>query len=314
MTAAPAPYRSCKRVGAFTQAVPEAQTDSMFVEQQAMRASLRRSHRWAGLSCAIYDVFWIAAPGWSTWTFEQPALCLLVEEVGGRAELRSEREAPAKGEYFGAGHLTFLSATDPITLYSSSLRRAQFACFAFHPRDADCLTVAQAELIERASSRVMFHDARLNTCAQMLSAYDSNDERDAYGLGLQRALLAALLGVVGDPPRHSEDRLTGRPLARVFNYIDEHLHDRVPNESLAQLANIPPTQFGPAFRQATGLSPQRWQMDARVRFAQRLMVDDPAPSLALIAVRSGFADQSHFSRAFLDIIGVTPTAWLHQRR
>jgi transcriptional regulator GlxA family with amidase domain len=55
-------------------------------------------------------------------------------------------------------------------------------------------------------------------------------------------------------------------------------------------------------------------MDARVRLAQRLMVDDPALSLASIAVRSGFADQSHFSRAFLDILGTTPTAWLHQRR
>jgi AraC-like DNA-binding protein len=55
-------------------------------------------------------------------------------------------------------------------------------------------------------------------------------------------------------------------------------------------------------------------MDARVRFAQRLMVDNPALSLSLIASRSGFADQSHFSRAFLDILGITPTAWLHQRR
>jgi AraC-like DNA-binding protein len=44
------------------------------------------------------------------------------------------------------------------------------------------------------------------------------------------------------------------------------------------------------------------------------MVDKPTLSLSSVAVRSGFADQSHFSRAFLDILGVTPTAWLHQRR
>ena len=86
------------------------------------------------------------------------------------------------------------------------------------------------------------------------------------------------------------------------------------NESLAHLADSSPTQFGRAFRESTGLSPQRWQMDARVRFAQRLMVDNPALSLSLIASQSGFADQSHFSRAFLDILGTTPTAWLHQRR
>jgi AraC-like DNA-binding protein len=44
------------------------------------------------------------------------------------------------------------------------------------------------------------------------------------------------------------------------------------------------------------------------------MVDDPNANLAEVATRSGFADQSHFSRAFLEIVGVTPTAWLHKRQ
>jgi transcriptional regulator GlxA family with amidase domain len=148
----------------------------------------------------------------------------------------------------------------------------------------------------------------------MLCTYDSDDENDAYGRGLRNALFAALVGAASDPARDMADRLTGPPLARVLTHIAEHLEERVTNESLAQLAGISPTQFGHAFREATGLSPQRWQMDARVRFAQRLMVDDPALPLSSIASRSGFADQSHFSRAFLDILGTSPTAWLHQRR
>src|SRR5258706_546437 len=175
------------------------------MEERATHASLRRSHHWAGLSCLVYDVHWDAGAGWLSLSFERPTLCFLVEEVGGRAELRARPDTPAEGEYFGTDHLTLLAAADPITLYSTSIRSANFA--------------------ERS-----------------------------------------------------------------------------------------PTQFGHAFRESTGLSPQRWQMDARVRFAQRLMVDNPALSLSLIALRSGFADQSHFSRAFLDILGTTPTAWLHQRR
>jgi AraC family transcriptional regulator len=284
------------------------------VAEHETQASLRRRHHWAGLSCLVYDVHWDALPGWMSLSFEQPTLCFLLEEVGGRAELRSKPEAPAEGEYFGTGHLTLLAAADPITLYSSSLRQAQFACFVLRPQEAGCLTVDQAELICRAPSRHMFRDTKLHTCAQMLSAYESDDESDAYGLGLRRALLAALVAAMSDPPRPTKNRLTGRPLARVLTHIVEHLHQRVTNESLALLAEISPTEFGGVFREATGLSPQRWQMDARVRLAQGLMVDDPALSLAAIAVRSGFADQSHFSRAFLDILGTTPTAWLHQRR
>jgi hypothetical protein len=185
-------------------------------------------------------------------SFERPTLCFLVEEVGGRAELRARPDTPAEGEYFGTDHLTLLAAADPITLYSTSLRSAQFACFVLHPQEAGCLTVEQAELISRAPSRLMFKDNRLHTCAQMLSTYEGDDERDAYGLGLRHALFAALVGLVSDPVRPSADRLTGRQLARVLTHIVEHLHQRVSNESLAHLAESSPTQFGSALPSFTG--------------------------------------------------------------
>src|SRR5258708_28060451 len=286
----------------------------MLVAEHSTHASLRRRHHWDGLSCLVYDVHWDATPGWMSLSFERPTLCFLVEEVGGRAELRARPDIPAEGEYFGTDHLTLLASADSITLYSSSLRYAQFACIVLHPQEAGCLTVEQAELIIRAPSRLMFQDNRLHTCAQMLSAYESDDEHDAYGLGLGRALLAALVGVASDPARASTNRLTGRRLARGLTHIAKHFDQQVSNESPSHLAALSPPPLGHAFREATGLSPQRWQMDARVRFAQRLMVDDPALSLSLIALRSGFADQSHFSRAFLDILGTTPTAWLPPRR
>jgi transcriptional regulator GlxA family with amidase domain len=100
----------------------------------------------------------------------------------------------------------------------------------------------------------------------------------------------------------------------VLAHIGDHIDGVLTNEELAKLANVPAQRFGKVFRGATGVSPQRWQMDARVRKAQRLMVDDPGKPLAAVATTAGFSDQSHFTRAFLDVIGVTPTAWLHQRR
>jgi AraC-like DNA-binding protein len=54
-------------------------------------------------------------------------------------------------------------------------------------------------------------------------------------------------------------------------------------------------------------------MDQRVRGAQRLLVDNPNENLTEVAALCGFADQSHFSRAFFEVIGLTPTAWLHNR-
>ena len=160
----------------------------------------------------------------------------------------------------------------------------------------------------------MFQDERLWGCAQLLNNYEGDVRSDAYALGLSRALFAAVLGAMREATPPSSCRLTGDGLARVLSYIIEHLDSRLTNAQLARVAELSPTQFGHAFREATGLSPQRWQMDARVRLAQRLMIDNPEHSLSLIAMRSGFADQSHFSRAFLDIVGTAPAAWLHGRR
>ena len=281
--------------------------------EHGAHVSIRRDRRWAGMSCRIFDVRWDAEPGWVTGSFERPTLCLLREEIGGRGELRSQPDAPSEGEYFGTGHLTLIPAGEPLILYATSLRQAQLACFVLDPQQAGCLTPEQVELIQLAPSRWMFQDDRLHSCAQLLSDYEGDGESDPYAVGLSRALLAALVAVVSNPSPPSERRLTGGRLARVLTYIVGHLDQSLTNEPLARIAEIPPTQFGPAFREATGLSPLRWQMDARVRRAQRLMLDNREHSLAFVAMRSGFADQSHFSRAFLDIVGVTPTAWLHQR-
>jgi AraC family transcriptional regulator len=259
-------------------------------------------------------VHWDAEPGWIGWSFDRPALCLLREEIGGRAELRVRPDTPSEGEYFGTGHLTFLAAAEPVILYSAWLRHAQFVVFTLEPEQAGCLTAEHVELIRRKSHRLMFRDDRLHACAQLLADHEGGDECDPYVVGLSRAFLVALVAVPSHPAPRSAPRLTGSRLACVLTHIVEHLDQKLTNERLARLAEISTAELGHAFREATGLSPLRWQMDASVRHAQRLMLDNPERSLALVARRSGFADQSHFSRAFLDIVGMTPTAWLHQRR
>jgi AraC-like DNA-binding protein len=259
-------------------------------------------------------VHWDAEPGWIGWSFDRPTLCLLREEIGGRAELRTRPDTHSEGEYFGAGHLTFLAAAESVTLYSAWLRQAQFVVFGLDSQQTAWLTAEHVELIRGTPNRLMFRDDRLHSCAQLLADCEGDDHCDPYVVGLSRALLVALVAALSTPSPRSERRLTGSRLARVLAYIVEHVDHKLTNDRLARLAEISPLEFGPAFREATGLSPLRWQMDASVRQAQRLMLDEPERPLAWVARRCGFADQSHFSRAFLDIVGVPPTTWLHRRR
>src|SRR5271154_2205590 len=168
----------------------------MLVAQHAAHSSVLRTQAWPGLSYVVVEAHWGTSPGWLTWSFERPALCFLLEEVGGRAALRSTPDTPLDGEYFGAGHLSLIAAAEHITLHSSSLRQASFVHLTLNPHEAGYLTAEQAELIERLSTRLMFQDSRLHACVQLLCAYECDKASDTYGMGLSQAVLATLVGVL----------------------------------------------------------------------------------------------------------------------
>ncbi len=66
--------------------------------------------------------------------------------------------------------------------------------------------------------------------------------------------------------------------------------------------------FVKAFYQTTGLPPHRWLIVQRVERAKEWMRNPNLP-LSMIADACGFADQSHFSRTFMRLTGVSPRRW-----
>ena len=239
----------------------------------------------------------------------------MLSETGGRCQIRIQPDQPAQGDYFGTGHLSFVAPSQPLAVYATEMRDARIALYQFDLDKTDCLGSEQAAADRHeVESRYMFRDDRLYECARLLGEHEVANDPDIYGLSLARALQLALLGV---PLRRMKSRisvkLTGERFAEVLAYINDHLDQSTTVEDLARISNLSPAQFGRSFQDATGMSLQRWQMDARIRSAQRLMVDDPTESLSSIASLVGFSDSSHFSRAFLEIVGTTPSAWLRQR-
>lgn len=62
-----------------------------------------------------------------------------------------------------------------------------------------------------------------------------------------------------------------------------------------------------SFRQEAGLTPHQFQIQNRVRKAQKLLAG--SASIAEMALATGFYDQSHFIRCFEKITGRTPTEY-----
>src|SRR5262249_29384347 len=75
---------------------------------------------------------------------------------------------------------------------------------------------------------------------------------------------------------------------------------------LAAVAYLSPYHFARQFKAATGLPPHRYVIARRVERAQQLLQDGGDLSLAEIAARTGFSDQSQLARHFKRLVGVTP--------
>ncbi|WP_428031694.1 helix-turn-helix transcriptional regulator [Ancylobacter sp.] len=92
----------------------------------------------------------------------------------------------------------------------------------------------------------------------------------------------------------------------------EMMHARIGGQvtikEIARECQLSPSHFARAFRFSFGTAPHRYLSDLRIAEAKRLMSTTDL-SLAEIALRCGFTEQSHFARSFRRQVGDSPGAW-----
>jgi AraC-like DNA-binding protein len=81
---------------------------------------------------------------------------------------------------------------------------------------------------------------------------------------------------------------------------------------LAAMTSLSKFQLLRRFRRLFGLPPHAWVLQRRVEHVRALILS--GSSLAAAAAESGFADQSHMTRAFARHCGFTPGAWKRAMR
>jgi AraC family transcriptional regulator len=77
---------------------------------------------------------------------------------------------------------------------------------------------------------------------------------------------------------------------------------------LAGACRLSASHFSHAFRQTVGCPPHQWLLAQRVERAKQLILNTRQP-LSEIALETGFADQSHFTRVFTQRVKASPAAW-----
>ncbi|MBD3881892.1 helix-turn-helix transcriptional regulator [Phormidium tenue FACHB-886] len=101
------------------------------------------------------------------------------------------------------------------------------------------------------------------------------------------------------------DGLSSSALQRVTEYVHEYLHQDIKLIELAAIAQISPYHFLRLFKQKTGTTPHQYILQQRIQQAKHLLQHSEL-SIAEVATRVGFCDQSHLTRCFKRITGMTP--------
>ena len=118
-------------------------------------------------------------------------------------------------------------------------------------------------------------------------------------------ILARLIKRFADSPV-TEQKLgnENQAIQKARRYIDDHFADGINLESIARHVALSPYYFLRAFCAEVGMPPHAYLESVRIRHAQRLI--RARKPLVEIAAEVGFSSQSHLTRSFKKIIGVTP--------
>lgn len=121
--------------------------------------------------------------------------------------------------------------------------------------------------------------------------------------------------------RSSSTRRVVRPgqfqdfyIQEAVTYMEQNFqNDRLTVEEVAEVCRLNRSYFSRLFREKMGCPPQEFLIRLRLSKAAEMMTASRA-SIGSIAVRCGYTNQLHFSRAFHKHYGVSPREWRKQNR
>lgn len=131
---------------------------------------------------------------------------------------------------------------------------------------------------------------------------DIGDEIAARQIVLR---LCAMIG--GRHPEWQRDTSVFTPcvMRQIVERMDAHLGVHVSLENLATNVGLSPSHFARKFQQSAGLSLNRFLNRRRIGMSFAMLREGSSP-LSRISLDLGFSSQSHFTRLFSGLTGITP--------
>ena len=175
-------------------------------------------------------------------------------------------------------------------------------CFTIDvPRE--CLDRSRRELDAPFEAR---DGALARLASRLLSEYRQSDE--ATPLMLEALVLEMIGEAVRSSGAEREQPRASRAIREARDLIEARCTERLTHADIAKAVDRHPVYLATEFRRCFGETIGSYHRRLRIDRACRLLASSDLP-LSEIALESGFADHSHFSRVFRRVTGTTPAEY-----
>ncbi len=137
----------------------------------------------------------------------------------------------------------------------------------------------------------------VNTCSSL--------ERESV---LSSFLSTLIMRYGNEPPAPRQTSSHEGAIERACEFIRMYYSQDLLLKQLSREACLSPFYFQRLFLENTGISPHEYVIQFRIKKAQELLAK--GHSIAGVALDTGFVDQSHFTRSFKRVTGITPGGYI----
>jgi len=248
-------------------------------------------------------------------------------ELSEHAHLQHQVIIPLSGSFEGVLHTAAgTNANGRVAVGSVCILPARSRHAAYFPGEAEYLSLyiepalvaraggaSPAEIVEQCVADPIINQIGMALRAELAS---EGLNGQLYAESLANVLAVHLLrhySATRAVARPFTGGLTAYKLRRTLDFISDNLERHISLGEIATQVGMSSFHFAREFKKATGLAPHQYLIHKRVERAKLLLAQSQLP-IVEISLRTGFTNQSHFTRLFRKLTSITPAAFRETAR
>lgn len=251
--------------------------------------------------------FWSVAGSVRLWTMHHDTFTACAP-LGPRPQLRARWSSRGQERVARPGCVQLMEPGEAHRTLSVSDPASFFVCW-WTPAAME--RAAQAFSLRGGSVHFRLSQLEQSQSSAALSRLHSAIRAGATTLELDQHLAdctEALLAEAGETPLIRPRLSNHHPsVRRSLDVLHASFTESLSLDDLAQESGLSKFHLARCFRDTMGMAPHQYQKLLRLQFGRRLL--ETGGSVRDAALRSGFADAAHFTRAFRSWLGIAPSKW-----